>query len=85
MKVLVASVMSDSLQHHGLKAARLLCPWDCNISEDQKIILETFFEITSEGETFKTIFHFLFSISSHVYKGHSSSGLYLHKIRVEEK
>ena len=37
----------------------------------KKIILETLFEITSGGETFKTIFRFLFSISSHVYKGHN--------------
>ena len=25
---LVASVVSDSLQPHGLQPARLLCPWD---------------------------------------------------------
>ena len=26
--VLSCSVMSDSLQHHGLQPSRLLCPWD---------------------------------------------------------
>ena len=26
--VLSCSVMSDSLQHHGLQPTRLLCPWD---------------------------------------------------------
>ena len=25
----VSSVVSDSLQPHGLQPARLLCPWDC--------------------------------------------------------
>ena len=33
--MLGCSVMSSSLQPHGLQPARLLCPWDFSMQEDQ--------------------------------------------------
>ena len=46
MCVCACSVVSDSLQHHGLQPIRLLCPWDSpgrNIEEGCHFLLQRIF------------------------------------------
>lgn len=54
---------------------------------NKKIVLETCFKITSDGETFKAIFCFSFSIVCFPRgaMGSSPRGVYLHKISTEKK